>query len=116
MRSIFGSAQAVAFLVGLTITASAQDAGARDNSLSLGTEALAQNGPPIGTTRASRAMSEADIRAYVKERAACDRQSAAKQEQCRSQLASKWGNVDPKCEKLSGPSLDACLRGADRGQ
>ncbi len=39
-----------------------------------------------------------------------------KQEQCRVELASKWSNVDAKCQKLSGTSLDACLRGADRGQ
>jgi hypothetical protein len=88
-------AVAFAFLVALTTAASAQN---------------------YGTTRASKAMSEADIRAYVQARSACDRQSAAKQEQCRTELASKWTNVDPKCQKLSGGSLDACLRGVDRGQ
>ena len=47
-----------------------------------------QNTVNYGTTRASKAMSEADIRAYLQARAACDRQSAAKQEQCRVELAS----------------------------
>ena len=76
----------------------------------------AQNKTNDGTTRASKAMSEADIRAYLQARAACDRQPAAKQEQCRVELASKWSNVDAKCQKLSGTSLDDCLRGMDRGQ
>jgi len=76
----------------------------------------AQNTVNYGTTRASRAMSEADIRAYLQARAACDRQAIAKQEQCHVELASKWSNVDAKCQKLSGSSLDACLRGVDRGQ
>ena len=76
----------------------------------------AQDKVNYGTTRASKAMSEADIRAYLQARAACDRQSAAKQEQCRVELASKWSNVDAKCQKLSGTALDDCLRGMDRGQ
>jgi len=76
----------------------------------------AQNKVNDGATRASKAMSEADIRAYMRARAACDRQSAAKQEQCRVELASKWSNVDAKCQKLSGTWLDDCLRGVDRGQ
>jgi hypothetical protein len=76
----------------------------------------AQNTVNYGTTRASKAMSEADIRAYLQARAACDRQSAAKQEQCRVELASKWSHVDAKCQKLSGTSLDECVRGMDRGQ
>ena len=76
----------------------------------------AQNTVNYGTTRASKAMSEADIRTYLQARAACDRQSVTKQEQCRVELASKWSNVDAKCQKLSGSSLDDCLRGVDRGQ
>jgi hypothetical protein len=116
MRLMLGGALGLPFLAALTMAASAQNAALRDNPTSLGVETLAQNGPPVGTTRASKAMSEADIRAYIRERSACDRQSVAKQEQCRAGLASRWGNVDPKCQKLSGASLDACLRGADRGQ
>jgi len=107
---IFGDAVLFAFLMGVP-TANAQNAG---------TNALPQSELPAGmnygTTRASKAMSEAEIRAYIQARSACDRQTAAKQEQCRTDLASKWSNVDPKCQKLSGASLDACLRGADRGQ
>ena len=78
--------------------------------------ASAQNTVNYGTTRASKAMSEAEIRAYLQARAVCDRQSAAKQEQCRVELSSKWTNVDAKCQKLSGTSLDDCLHGMDRGQ
>ena len=99
MDSTVGGALAIAFLVALTTGAQAQNPA-----------------PNYGTTRASKAMSEADIRAYKEARSVCDRQSGTKQDQCRTQLASKWGNVDPKCEKLSGSSLDACLRGADHGQ
>jgi hypothetical protein len=103
----FGGAVLFAFLVELP-TANAQNAG---------TNTMPQSGLPAGgTTRASKAMSEANIRAYMQARSACDRQPAAKQEQCRIDLASKWTNVDPQCQKLSGASLDACLRGADRGQ
>ena len=116
MRLMFGGALALPLLAALTMAASAQNAALRDNPTSLGVETLAQNGPPVGTTRASKAMSEADIRAYLQARAACDRQSTAKQEQCRVELASKWSNVDAKCQKLSGTSLDDCLRGVDRGQ
>jgi len=116
---IFGGAVLIAYLIGLQ-AASAQSALPVQYAPTPGTNTMPQSGLPpganSGTTRASKAMSEADIRAYLKARAACDRQSAAKQEQCRTELASKWGNVDPKCQKLSGTSLEACLRGADRGQ
>lgn len=114
---IFGGAVFFAFLMGLP-TANAQNAAPGPNAPAFNT--MPQSGLPAGmsygTTRASKAMSEADIRAYLQARSACDRQPAAKQEQCRTDLASKWSNVDPKCQKLSGASLDACLRGADRGQ
>jgi len=116
---IFGSAVLFAFLIGLPI-ANAQNAAPGPNAPAPGTNTMPQSGLPAGmnygTTRASKAMSEADIRAYIQARLACDRQTAAKQEQCRTDLASKWSNVDPKCQKLSSASLDACLRGADRGQ
>ena len=113
---LFGSAVLFACLTGLPM-AVAQNAPPMQNAPPLGTNTMPQSGSPAGgTTRASKAMSEADIRAYLQARAACDRQSMAKQEQCRTDLASKWSNVDPKCQKLSGTSLDACLRGVDRGQ
>ena len=70
---------------------------------------------PTGSTMKYRALSDTDIRSYKEARGACDRLVGAQQNTCRTQFASTWSQVDPKCQKVSGSALDDCLKGADHG-
>ena len=53
---------------------------------------------------------------YKSARAACDQQPAGSRDQCRASLNTRYSGVAPKCQKLQGPALDDCLKGADTGQ
>jgi len=129
----------VASFGAMAITATAQNATPRDNPAGTNTNQTApQNGTqpappsavPSGTgygtsgtmapgtansTTTFKRLSDADTRAYKEGRAACDRQLAgAAQDTCRTQFASKWASVDPKCQKVAaGAALDECLKGSD---
>jgi len=70
---------------------------------------------PTGTAMRYRALSDTDIRSYKEARGACDRLVGVQQNTCRTQFASTWSQVDPKCQKVSGSALDDCLKGADHG-
>lgn len=56
-----------------------------------------------------------DMSGYKTARTACDKESMAGQEQCRTKLNTRYSGVAPKCQKLSGSALDDCLKGADTG-
>jgi hypothetical protein len=72
---------------------------------------------PSGTnsmnTRAR--MTDEQIRDYMNARNACASQPVAQQESCNTDLNKKFSSVDAKCQKLTGPALADCLRGADHG-
>jgi hypothetical protein len=57
-----------------------------------------------------------DMSGYKAARAACDKQPLNSRDQCRTTLNARYGQLAPKCQKLSGSALDDCLKGADTGQ
>ena len=54
-----------------------------------------------------------DMKGYKSERAACDKETGAMQDKCRTTLNTRYSSVAPKCQKLLGSALDDCLKGAD---
>lgn len=56
-----------------------------------------------------------DMSGYKMARSACDKESTAGQEKCRTDLNTRYSGVAPKCQKLAGSALDDCLKGADTG-
>ena len=60
-------------------------------------------------------MTEQQIREYMDARQACNSQPTSRIESCTNDVNSKYGSVDAKCQKLSGPALADCLKGADHG-
>jgi hypothetical protein len=68
------------------------------------------NGTYGTTTGRMRApMTSAEIRAYEQARTACDSGPAAQRSQCWSSLGAQYNGVSPKCQRLSGNALDACI-------
>jgi len=106
----------------LAMSATADNATPREKPTTESAANATEQGTPLGTAtapgapmaRGSRAMTSDEIRAYKDARQACDHLAAGQQEQCRAQANARFANVDPKCQKLSGASLDDCLKGADR--
>ena len=53
---------------------------------------------------------------YQSARVACDQQAASSRAACQNEVNANHSGVAPECQKMSGPALDACLKGADTGQ
>ena len=53
---------------------------------------------------------------YKSARAACDQQPITSRAACEDAVNANFTGVAPECQKVSGPALDACLKGADAGQ
>jgi hypothetical protein len=85
------------------------------NSAPISNQPAGTMASPSGATIKYRALSDTDIRSYKDARGACDRLAGAQRDTCRTQFASTWSQVDPKCQKVSGSALDDCLKGADHG-
>lgn len=64
-------------------------------------------GARVGGTRTPMAGDQ--IRAYEQARGECDNSPAAQRSECWTALTTQYGNVSPKCRKLSGNALDACI-------
>jgi len=60
-------------------------------------------------------MTEQQIREYMDARQACNSRPTPQLESCTNDVNSKFSSVDAKCQKLSGPALADCLKGADHG-
>jgi hypothetical protein len=103
----------------LACSAGAQNATPRE--LPPGTPpAGVQNGTPVETPPTNapsmkNRMTDDQIRQYMDARSACSSQPATQLEACNTDVNRKFGSVDAKCQKLSGPALADCLRGSDRG-
>ncbi len=65
------------------------------------------DGTQAGRMRAP--MTSAEIRAYEKARGVCDAGAAAQRDQCWTSLTAQYSGVSPKCQKLTGNALDACV-------
>jgi hypothetical protein len=52
---------------------------------------------------------------YRSARASCASMPAAQQASCTDAANKKFSAVDAKCQKLDGPALADCLKGADHG-
>lgn len=71
----------------------------------------------MGTTQSDSAqtnkmgapMTSAEMRAYEQARAGCDAGPEAQRSQCWTSLTTKYSGVSPKCQKLTGNALDACI-------
>jgi hypothetical protein len=92
-----------------------------------GTTAAPPTGDAYGTTAPSDSTMKApgtamdsnlptDMSGYKAARAACDKQPLSSRDQCRTTLNARYGQLAPKCQKLSGSALDDCLKGADAAQ
>ena len=60
-------------------------------------------------------MTNEQMRDYMDARKACGSQPAPQMEMCNNEVNKKYSSVDAKCQKVSGPALADCLRGADHG-
>ena len=56
------------------------------------------------------------MRAYMDARQYCTSLNPVEQIKCDEDTRSRFGSIDFKCEKLSGPALSDCLHGDDHGQ
>lgn len=54
-------------------------------------------------------MTPAEIRAYEQARGVCDTGLEAQRSQCWTSLTTQYSGVSPKCQKLTGNALDACI-------
>ena len=111
-------------------TASAQTTPAQNNTprtAPTGTTVAPPTGDAYGTTAPSDSTMKApgtamdsnlptDMSGYKAARAACDKQPLSSRDQCRTTLNARYGQLAPKCQKLSGSALDDCLKGADTAQ
>ncbi|MEP6997246.1 MAG: hypothetical protein ABI900_06330 [Betaproteobacteria bacterium] len=61
------------------------------------------------TGRMRAPMTAAEMRAYEKARGVCDAGPAAQHDQCWTSLTAQYSGVSPKCQKLTGNALDACV-------
>jgi hypothetical protein len=137
MRNKLLNSLLAASLATLTVSAFAQNATPREptpgqaNPTTTGTT---QNGSPVGTTPsaaptqpgltgqpnsmqpgARARMTDEQIRAYIDARQACSTKTGPELQACNDDANRKFSSVDPKCQKLAGPALADCLKGADRG-
>jgi hypothetical protein len=72
--------------------------------------------PSTGNSQAMRGrMTNEQMRDYMDARKACGSQPAPQMEICNNDVNKKYSSVDAKCQKVSGPALGDCLRGADHG-
>ncbi|HEY1460131.1 MAG TPA: hypothetical protein VGH59_08760 [Casimicrobiaceae bacterium] len=70
--------------------------------------------PGMGNTTNAR-MTNEQMREYIEARRACSLQTGAQAQACNDATNARFTAVDPKCQKLAGPALADCLRGADHG-
>ena len=56
------------------------------------------------------------MRAYMDARQYCASLNPVEQFKCDQDTRGRFGSIDFKCEKLSGPALSDCLHGDDHGQ
>lgn len=78
---------------------------------------MAVNAQYAAPPTADKKMSDNDIRAYKDGRKACNKLTGAEREDCRKQLAAKYGKyMDKQCKDLSGDKLDECLKGEYPGE
>lgn len=92
--------------------AAAPAAGAGTTAGSRTTTGMGTTTGTYGTTQTGKMrapMTSAEIRAYEQARGACDSGSAAQRDQCWSNLTTQFSGVSPKCQKLTGNALDACI-------
>jgi hypothetical protein len=61
------------------------------------------------TDKMGAPMTSAEMRAYEQARAGCDAGLEAQRSQCWTSLTTKYSGVSPKCQKLTGNALDACI-------
>jgi hypothetical protein len=61
-------------------------------------------------------MTSDQIRQYMDARRTCISEPIAAQENCNNEVNQQFGSIDAKCQKLMGPALADCLRGADHGE
>ena len=72
--------------------------------------------PPTDNAPGMRGrMTEQQVREYMDARRACDSQPVPQSASCTNDVNKKYSSVDAKCQKLSGPALADCLKGADHG-
>jgi len=72
--------------------------------------------PAAGNSQTMRGrMTNEQMRDYMDARKSCASQSAPQMEMCNNEVNKKYSSVDAKCQKVSGPALGDCLRGADHG-
>lgn len=74
-----------------------------------GTAGTGAYGATTQTGRMRAPMTSAEIRAYEQARASCDAGAAGQRDQCWSSLTTQYSGVSPKCQKLTGNALDACI-------
>jgi hypothetical protein len=72
--------------------------------------------PAPGNSQSMRGrMTNDQMRDYMDARKSCASQPAPQMEMCNNDVNKKYSSVDAKCQKVSGPALADCLRGADHG-
>jgi len=72
--------------------------------------------PSTGNAAGMRGrMNDQQTREYMDARRACDSQPTPQVASCTSDVNKKYSSVDSKCQKVSGPALADCLKGADHG-
>ncbi|HEX3631491.1 MAG TPA: hypothetical protein VHZ01_03190 [Casimicrobiaceae bacterium] len=74
-----------------------------------GTAGAGTYGQTTQTGRMRAPMTSSEIRAYEQARASCDNGPAAQRDQCWAGLTAQYSGVSPKCQKLTGNALDACI-------
>ncbi|MEP6941852.1 MAG: hypothetical protein ABI981_02885 [Betaproteobacteria bacterium] len=130
MRNKLLNSLLAASLATLTVSALAENATPREPTPGQANPitGTTQNGSPVGTTPSTAPMSPGmnsqgtrarmtneQVRAYMDARQACSTQTGAQMQTCTDEANRKFSSVDPKCQKVSGPALADCLKGADHG-
>lgn len=125
----------VASFATLAFNAGAENATPRELPAGTAATAPTENGSPVGTTTTQTGTSQPgmntapmgtnsqnmksrmtaeQMREYMDARNACGTRGA-QMETCNTEVNRKFSSVDAKCQKVSGPALGDCLRGADHG-
>jgi len=143
MRNKLLNSLMVASIATIAVSAAAQNATPREPTPGQAQPitGTTQNGSPVGTTPSTtptspgmnsqyntttpnmnattpgtRARLTSDqMREYIEARRACAAQTGTQAQACNDAANARFSSVDPKCQKLAGPALADCLRGADHG-